>query len=105
MYQYLILIVNLVSPTSVFGVGFFFLMAPFPDHCYFYLFIPFTPHFYSIKLVCTEVYIFLLKNHLLIVGTLIQVHHFHPHKMLMFNVLSLLKTFSAKSRTESKVFC
>ena len=27
------LIVNLVCRTSVFGLGIFFLIAPFPDHC------------------------------------------------------------------------
>ena len=31
--KYKYLIVNLVFPTSVFGVGNFFLIAPFPDHC------------------------------------------------------------------------
>ena len=36
--KYKYLIVNLVFPTSVFGVGIFFLIVPFPDHC---LLVPF----------------------------------------------------------------
>ena len=36
--KYKYLIVNLVFPTSVFGVGIFFLIAHFPDHC---LLVPF----------------------------------------------------------------
>ena len=39
-YKYLI--VSLVFPTSVFGVGIFFLIAPFPDLC---LLVPFFPIF------------------------------------------------------------
>ena len=32
-YRFMYLIVYLDFPTSVLGVGFFFLIAPFPDHC------------------------------------------------------------------------
>ena len=47
-YEYLI--VNFDFPTSDFGVGFFFLIAPFPDHC---LLVHFSQWWFSLFYVLT----------------------------------------------------